>query len=90
MFSAVPYEALTDFRSALAILAEPTADGRFVPWAAAVIDSAGRLHAEDGAWPAMSPRGSVAFVHFLTEGLGAESAEDLFADTGPAELNLAA
>jgi hypothetical protein len=90
LFSPMPFEALADFRSALAILAEPTGDGRFVPWAAAVIDSAGRLHAEDGSWPSTAPLGSVAFVHFLDD---AESETGALVDefaAGPPALNLAA
>lgn len=88
LFSPVPFEALADFRSALAILAEPVGDGRFVPWAAAVIDSAGRLRSEDGGWPSTAPRGSIAFVHFLAE---AEADDlELLAEAVPAELSLAA
>lgn len=67
LFSAVPFDTLADFRSAVAILAEPTADGRFVAWAAAIIDSDGRLHATNNSWPEMPPTGSIAFVHFLAE-----------------------
>ena len=67
LFSAVPFETLADFRSAVAMLAEPTADGRFVAWTVAIIDSAGRLHAKDGSWPLISSAGSIAFVHFLAE-----------------------
>jgi hypothetical protein len=89
LFSPVPFEALADFRSALAVLAEPTADGRFVPWAVAVIDSAGRLHAEDGSWPTVAPRGSAAFVHFLADADN-ETAAGLFELPQLAEFNLAA
>jgi hypothetical protein len=90
MFSPVPFEALADFRSALAILAEPAGAGRFIPWAVAVIDSAGRLRAEDGSWPSTAPKGSVAFVHFLSDADDREMAEDLIGAAVPAEFNLAA
>jgi hypothetical protein len=92
VFSPVPFEALSDFRSALAILAEPAGDGRFIPWATAVIDAAGRLKPTDRSWPAAVPQGSVAFVHFLVESdeIDQESMEDLLAETVPVEFSLAA
>lgn len=66
VFSAVPFSALACFRSVIAILAEPTADGRFLPWSAATIDAAGNLEGDSG-WPMNEPPGSITFVHFLTE-----------------------
>jgi hypothetical protein len=92
VFSPVPFEALSDFRSALAILAEPAGEGRFIPWATAVIDAAGRLRPTDRSWPTAAPRGSVAFVHFLVESdeIDQESMEDLLAEAVPVELSLAA
>jgi hypothetical protein len=66
LFSAVPFDTLADYRSAVAILAEPTADGSFLAWAAALIDASGRLNA-DSSWPESVPYGSIAFVHFLAE-----------------------
>ena len=92
LFSAVPFEALADFRSAVAILAEAATDGRFIAWAVGVIDSAGRLEADDGSWPAIAPRGSVAFVHFLaeTDRERQELFDDLFVAAAPPALSLAA
>ncbi len=92
IFSPVPFEALTDFRSALAILAEPAGNGRFIPWATAVIDAAGRLRPTDRSWPAAAPRGSVAFIHFLADSDAMDEAmmEDLLVDAIPVELSLAA
>ena len=92
LFSAVPFGTLTDFRSAVAILAEPAADGRFFAWSAALIDSAGDLHAADEPWPATAPKGSMAFVHFLAETDDERQilVDDLFPPTPFQELNLAA
>jgi hypothetical protein len=92
IFSPVPFEALPDFRSALAILAEPAGNGRFIPWATAVIDAAGRLRPTDRSWPAAAPQGSVAFIHFLAESDAMDEAlmEDLLAEAIPVELSLAA
>jgi hypothetical protein len=94
LFSAVPFEALGDFRSAVVLLAEPAVDGRFIAWAVAIIDSAGRLHPQDGSWPLNAPRGSIAFIHFLaeTDEEQRDVVEDLFAGTVATEpaLNLAA
>jgi len=67
LFSAVPFATLGDFRSAVVLLAEPAADGHFIAWAAAIIDSTGQLRAENQSWPTNSPTGSLAFVHFLAE-----------------------
>lgn len=67
LFSAVPFDALADFRSSVAILAEPTNDGRFIAWSAATIDKAGYLHLLDDAWPVGAAAGTLAFVHFLAE-----------------------
>lgn len=92
LFSAVPFETLSDFRSAVAILAEPAADGRFFAWSAALIDSTGHLHAVDGSWPTYTPKGSVAFVHFLAETDEERQTliDDLFPHAPPQEFNLAA
>lgn len=92
VFSAVPFNALADFRSALAILAEPTRDGRFMAWTAADIDSAGWLHPHDSAWPDEAPPGSIAFVHFLAESDGErdEAITDLMGYEPAPEFNLAA
>lgn len=92
VFSPVPFEALSDFRSALAILAEPAGEGRFIPWATAVIDAAGRLRPTDRSWPAAAPQGSVAFVHFLVESdeIDQASMEDLLVEAVPVEFSLAA
>jgi hypothetical protein len=65
-FSAVPFCALADFRNVVTILAEPTADGRFIAWSAAIIDADGHLEA-GSEWPMYEPPGSIAFVHFLSE-----------------------
>jgi hypothetical protein len=92
LFSAVPFAALADFRSAAAILAEPTADGRYLAWSAAVIDSAGRLNRLDQSWPVGAPAGSVAFVHFLAETEAELYAlvSDLFPQAATGEIRLAA
>ena len=92
LFSAVPFDALADFRSAVTILAEPTPDGRFIAWAVAIVDSAGRLESPDGSWPAGVPHGSVAFVHFLaaTDGDRRGLVDDIFAPVEPAAFSLAA
>jgi hypothetical protein len=92
LFSAVPFDTLTDFRSAVAMLAEPTSDGRFIAWAVADIDSAGRLRDEDGSWPASVPHGSIAFVHFLagTSGERQDLIGDLFTPAPAPALSLAA
>lgn len=92
LFSAVPFETLADFRSTVAILAEPAADGRFFAWSAALIDSMGHLHAVDESWPAYTPSGSVAFVHFLAETDEERQTliDDLFPHAPPQEFNLAA
>jgi hypothetical protein len=90
--SVVPFEAVEEFRSALAFLAEPIGDGRFIVWAAATIDSTGKLHAEDQSWPTDLPNGSVAFVHFLTENESEreELVNNLFGPAMLPELSLAA
>ena len=92
LFSAVPFEALADFRQAAAMVAEPMADGGFLAWSAAIIDSAGRLDALDAAWPKSAPAGSVVFVHFLAESDAELEAllGDLFSPEPIAELRLAA
>jgi len=98
LFSAVPFEALGDFRSSVVILAEPAGDGRFLAWKTALIDEDGRLTPDDGFWPAGTPHGSVAFVHFLAESEAERQAliEDLFGEetasplTQPAAFELAA
>lgn len=86
LFSAVPFDTLGDYRSAVAMLAEPTADGSFLAWTAALIDASGRLHA-DTSWPQGVPHGSIAFVHFLTETEAEQHAllDDLFAPADAAE-----
>jgi hypothetical protein len=86
LFSAVPFETLADYRSAVAILAEPTADGSFLAWTAALIDASGRLDA-DTSWPEGVPYGSIAFVHFLTETESEQRAllGDVFTPAEPAE-----
>jgi hypothetical protein len=92
LFSAVPFETLADFRSAVAMLAEPTGDGRFLAWTVADIDSAGRLRAADGAWPRSMPRGTIAFVHFLagTADERQDLIDDLFEPAPAPALSLAA
>lgn len=92
LFSAVPFETLPDFRSAVVILAEPAADGCFFAWSAALIDSTGDLHAVDASWPAYTPQGSVAFVHFLAETDEERQIliDDLFPHLALQEFNLAA
>jgi hypothetical protein len=92
LFSMVTFEALADFRRVATILAEPTADGGFLAWSAAIIDSAGRVDALDAAWPASAPEGSVVFVHFLAESDAELEAllGDLFSPEPAAELRLAA
>ena len=94
LFSAVPFDTLADYRSAVAILAEPTADGSFLAWTAALIDASGRLNA-DSSWPEGVPYGSIAFVHFLAETESEQHAllDDVFAPAEPAvaaEFSLAA
>jgi hypothetical protein len=91
LFSAVPFDTLADYRSAVAILAEPTADGRFLAWTAALIDASGTLNA-DNSWPDGEAYGSIAFVHFLAETETEQRAllGDLFAPAEPAEFSLAA
>lgn len=92
LFSAIPFDTLADFRSTVAILAEPTNGGRFIAWSAAMIDAAGRLCPLDNAWPAAAPAGSFAFVHFLAETDADRQSlvDDLFPGTEPAELSQAA
>lgn len=92
LFSAVPFEALADFRRVAAIIAEPTADGAFLAWSVAIIDSTGHLAALDAAWPTCAPTGSIVFVHFLAE--SDAELEKLLGDLFPlrpnAEFKLAA
>lgn len=92
LFSIVPFDTLKDFRRAAAIVAEPMADGNFLAWTAAIIGSAGSLHALDAAWPDRAPTGSVVFVHFLAESDAELEAllGDLFAPEPADELRLAA
>lgn len=84
VFSAIPFSALADFRSVVAILAEPTADGRFLAWSAAIIDAAGHLEGDSG-WPMYEPQGSIAFVHFLTE--NDTDLDALLGDLSPVQSN---
>ena len=67
LFSAVPFDTLQDYRSAVAVLAERTSDGLFLAWTAAEIDASGRIHPLDDSWPSWPPASVFAFVHFLTE-----------------------
>ena len=92
LFSMVPFDTLEDFRQAAAIVAEPMANGGFLAWSAAIIDSAGRLGSIDAAWPRSAPEGSVVFVHFLAESDAELEAllGDLFLPEPAAELRLAA
>lgn len=92
LFSAVPADTLRDYRSAVALLAEPTRDGRFLAWAVAEIDAAGRIHSPDGGWPASLPFGAVVFVHFLSETKRERMAliEDVFGLPAEAGFALAA
>lgn len=92
LFSMVPFDSLTDFRRAAAIVAEPLTDGGFLAWSAAIIDSGGRLDALDAAWPRGVPAGSVVFVHFLAESDAELEAllGDLFSPEPALELRLAA
>lgn len=85
LFSAVPFDALSAFRRVAAIVAEPGADGNFVAWSAALIDSTGRLNALDAAWPAHNPTGSIVFVHFLAE--NDAELERLLGDLFPRQSN---
>ncbi len=61
LFSAVPSEALADFRSVVVIYAEPVAEGRLRARALFIIAANGQA---DGAMPKRVP-GDKAFVHFL-------------------------
>jgi len=92
LFSVVPFEALADFRGVAAIVAEPTADGAFLAWSAAIIDSTGRLNTLDAAWPDRTPTGSIVFVHFLAENEAELEAllGDLFPSQPKEEFKLAA
>jgi len=92
LFSAVPFEALTDFRQVAVIVAEPTADGAFLAWSAASIDSGGNLYPLDAAWPSCAPTGSFVFVHFLAENEAGVDAllGDLFPYRPNEEFKLAA
>jgi len=92
LFNAVPFETLANYRSIVAILAEPAADGRLFAWSAALVDAAGMLHAADESWPGYVPTGSIAFVHFLAESdQDVQSLiDDLFPQSPLPELNLAA
>ena len=84
LFSAVPSEALADFRSVVVIHAEPVAEGRLRARALFIVGADGQT---DVPMPKRVP-GDKVFVHFLaaTEAERAQLVEDLAA----APLRLAA
>lgn len=88
LFSAVGEAALSDFRSVVALIAEPAANGRLVATAIAVLDGAGRVLSGEMPWPRVMPPDTVLLVHFLAQ----TDAErwDLIADLCGRSLRLAA
>jgi hypothetical protein len=87
LFSSVPAETLSDFRSAVVILAEPTRSGRLVAHTIAKLDAEGRPSGED-RWPPAIARHTVCLVHFLA---GTESdRNNLVTDLTSLPLPLAA
>jgi hypothetical protein len=88
LFSAVDDDALSDFRSAVALIAEPAPDGRLVATAIALLDGAGRVLNGEMPWPRALPPDTVLLVHLLAQ----TDAErwDVVADLSGRPLRLAA
>ncbi len=88
LFSAVPEDALADFRSVVAILAEPMGQGRLAARQIVTLDACGRPAVGDGAWPPRLSSRTICLVHLL-----AASERDRFAvvaDLGTMPMRLAA
>lgn len=88
LFSAVSAEALSDFRSVVALIAEPRPNGRLAATAIAILDGAGRVLCGETPWPRTMPPDAVLLVHFLAQ-TDAER-RDLVADLSGRPLRLAA
>ena len=66
LFTMVSDETLTDFRSVVAMLAEPAPAGRLAARAVATVDALGRIGpALDPAWPPVRGRQALYLVHLL-------------------------
>ncbi len=66
LFTVVADEALEDFRSVVAMLAEPAPAGRLAARAVATLDAFGRIgQTPDLAWPPAQGRRTLCLVHLL-------------------------
>lgn len=89
LFTAVSGEALQDFRSVVAILAEPTPSGRLSARAAITVDALGRIGpAPDPAWPPPADRQTLCLVHLLA--ISDAERRAVVADLAALSLRLAA
>jgi hypothetical protein len=88
LFTAVHPADIADFRSVVALVAEPVTGGRLAAKAVAVLDAAGRVLPGEMPWPRRFSADAVLLVHFLAE-TEAER-RDILADLVGEPLRLAA
>ncbi len=88
LFSVVARGDVSDFRSAVVVLAQRTADGRLAAHCAMLIDPFGRPIGQDRNRLRAIPPGSVVLVHLLAEHEADQ--RDLVADLMPLPMALAA